>query len=408
MSNKIDTKFIGGILLIVGTAIGGGMLALPIATAETGFINSLILMFVCWFIMTASAFLVLEVNLWLPANTNIISMSRILLGRWGETIAWMSYLLLFYSVLAAYMAGGGDFLTGLLTNLGLKVPSWIAILLFTGVLSYVVYRGIHYVDYVNRGLMFSKFSILLLLILFLIPFASITKLREGNIAYLTSGATVVITSFTFANIIPSLRTYFHGDVVKLRKVIFIGSLIPLVCYIFWDLTIMGILPREGQHGLNTMLHSKHSTSEFVTQLSLFLNNTFISLLAQIFTSICLATSFLASMLSLSDFLTDGLRTEKRGKGNVLVYTATLLPPLTIVLFYPGAFIGALSYAGIYCAILFVVLPSFMAWRGRYSKPSLAQGFRVRGGKPLLFFLGITGFIFIGYGIQTALLALLHK
>jgi tyrosine-specific transport protein len=404
MSNKIDTKFIGGILLIVGTAIGGGMLALPMATAETGFINSLLLLFVCWFIMTASAFLVLEINLWLPANTNIISMSRILLGRWGETIAWISYLLLFYSVLAAYMAGGGDFLNGLLHSLGIKIPNWVTILLFAGALSCVVYRGIHYVDYVNRGLMLSKFSIYVLLIIFLIPFVSVHKLKEGNIAYLTSGATVMITSFTFANIIPSLRTYFHSDVVKLRKVIFIGSLIPLVCYLFWDLTIMGILPREGQYGLINMLHSQHSTSEFVSQLSKFLNNPFIALLARVFTSICLATSFLASMLSLSDFLTDGLRTAKRGKGIILVYTATLLPPLTIVLFYPGAFIAALSYAGIYCTILFVVLPSVMAWYGRYGKKPLAQqgGFRVRGGKWLLFLLGIAGLLFIGYGFQAAL------
>lgn len=403
MSNKSDTKFIGGILLIVGTAIGGGMLALPIATAETGFINSLLLMFICWFVMTASAFLVLEVNLWLPANTNIISMSRILLGRWGEAIAWISYLLLFYSVLAAYMAGGGDFLNNLLNSVGLKIPNWIAILLFVSALSYVVYRGIHYVDYVNRGLMFSKFSIYLLLIIFLTPFISIGKLKEGNITYLTSGATVMLTSFTFANIIPSLRTYFHSDVVKLRKVIFIGSLIPLICYLFWNLTIMGILPREGQHGLISMLHSKHPTSEFVMQLSRFLNNQFISLLARIFTSICLATSFLASMLSLSDFLTDGLRTTKRGKGNILVYSATLLPPLTVVLFYPGAFINALSYAGIYCAILFILLPSTMAWRGRYSKKSLAQGFRVKGGKPLLLFIGLAGLLFTGYGLRAALL-----
>ena len=40
MFNKVDTKLIGGILLIVGTSIGGGMLALPIATAEAGITNS--------------------------------------------------------------------------------------------------------------------------------------------------------------------------------------------------------------------------------------------------------------------------------------------------------------------------------------------------------------------------------
>lgn len=35
-----NSKFIGGILLIVGTSIGGGMLALPVSTAEVGFTNS--------------------------------------------------------------------------------------------------------------------------------------------------------------------------------------------------------------------------------------------------------------------------------------------------------------------------------------------------------------------------------
>ena len=402
MFNKLDTKLLGGILLIVGTAIGGGMLALPIATAEAGFTNSLILLFLCWFIMTVSAFLVLEVNLWLPANTNIISMSRILLGRWGESIAWISYLLLFYSVLAAYMAGGGDFLSGLLLNLGVKIPSWASILLFIAILSYIVYQGIHYVDYVNRGLMFSKLSIYVLLILFIIPSVSDTKLKDGNILYLTSGATVMITSFTFANIIPSLRTYFKDDIPKLRKAILIGSLIPLFCYLFWNLCIMGVLPREGNYGLINMLHSKHSTSEFVMQLSNKLNNPLITFMARIFTSICLATSFLASGLSLSDFLADGLRTTKRGKGGLIVYLATFLPPLTVVLFYPGAFIGALSYAGIYCAILFIMLPSLMVWRGRYRKNPLAKGFRVKGGRPLLLGLGIAGVLFISNGVQIAL------
>lgn len=35
------SKLMGGILLIVGTSIGGGMLALPVSTAEMGFANSL-------------------------------------------------------------------------------------------------------------------------------------------------------------------------------------------------------------------------------------------------------------------------------------------------------------------------------------------------------------------------------
>ena len=59
----MNNKLIGGILLIIGTSIGGGMLVLPIATAQLGFINALIFLVLCWAIMTAAALLILEVNL---------------------------------------------------------------------------------------------------------------------------------------------------------------------------------------------------------------------------------------------------------------------------------------------------------------------------------------------------------
>lgn len=394
MVKCMNSKLLGGILLVVGTAIGGGMLALPIATAQAGFVNSLLLLFICWFIMTTSALLVLEANLWLPPNSNIISMARSLLGRWAEVIAWFSYLLLFYSVLAAYIAGGGDFLHNLLGAIDVKLPTWLAILLFSSLLGFIVYKGIRYVDYVNRALMFSKLAVYVLLVICIAPFVSGAKLQEGNLAYLTVGTTVMITSFTFANIIPSLRTYFKEDIPQLRKAIIIGSIVPLVCYLAWDLTIMGVIPRTGENGLISMLHSGRSTSGFVEQLSVLLQSPMITTAARIFTSICLATSFLASALGLSDFLADGLGLIKKGKGAVFVYAATFLPPLTVVLFYPHIFIAALGYAGIYCIVLLVLLPALMVWRGRYQK-NLDNKYRVGGGKILLVFLLIVSLLIIG-------------
>ena len=69
----MNSKLLGGVLLIVGTTIGAGMLALPVATAQLGFWTSVGMLIGCWGIMTLCAFLFLEVNLWLPPNTNLIS-----------------------------------------------------------------------------------------------------------------------------------------------------------------------------------------------------------------------------------------------------------------------------------------------------------------------------------------------
>ena len=92
------SNLLGGILLIGGTSIGAGMLGLPIVAAQLGFVGSVALMVVCWAVMIISAFLILEVNLWLPQQSNLISMSRATIGPVGQVVAWIIYLLLLYSV----------------------------------------------------------------------------------------------------------------------------------------------------------------------------------------------------------------------------------------------------------------------------------------------------------------------
>lgn len=393
----MNMKLFGGILLIIGTAIGGGMLALPIATSPIGFMDSSLLLFVCWLVMTAGAFLILEVNLWFPANSNIISMAKKTIGPVGEWVTWITYLLLLYSLLAAYIAGGTDFFDHLLNLIHINLPHWLCSLLFTFVLGQIVFQGIHAVDHINRGLMSIKLISLFILIILISPHVQIPLLMQNNFNYLTSSITVAMTSFGFATIIPSLRTYFHGDVKKLRLAVLIGSLIPLVCYILWDLVVMGVIPRTGDQGLIAMLHSNRSTSDFVSQLSLLLNRDTITSIARIFTSICLLTSFLGVSLCLSDFIADGLRFETHLKHKLYTHFITFLPPLLIVLFFPGAFIKALTYAGIYCLILLVFLPALMAWSGRYRK-KLESKYQVIGGKFLLILLMLIAVLIVTQSI----------
>lgn len=396
----MDFKLLGSILLIVGTSIGAGMLALPIATAQLGFIGSLVLLFSGWFVMTAGAFLILEVNLWLPQNSNLISMAKATIGPIGQIIAWVTYLLLLYSLLCAYIAGGSDLFHNLLLASGLDISQWIASITFTILFGFIVYLGIRAVDYVNRGLMFIKLGAYFLLVILLMPFISLDKLAMGDIKNITSVTAIMVTisSFGYATIIPSLRIYFAGDVRKLRIAILVGSLIPLICYIAWDAAIMGIIPLDGADGLISILQSKNSTSDLVNTLSAAAAKNSITFFIKLFTSICVVTSFLGVALCLADFLADGFQLEKKGGSSFFVHAITFLPPLIIVLFFPSnLFIKALEYGGIYCVILLIFLPAWMAWRGRYNK-RIAKGYKVGGGKALLAFLIVFSFLMIAWGL----------
>jgi tyrosine-specific transport protein len=392
----MKSKLLGGILLIVGTAIGGGMLALPIVTAQGGFLGGVGLLFLSWIVMTFSAFLLLEVNLWMPINSNIILMAKKTLGGWAEIVAWVCYLLLFYCLLAAYISSGKDVVHDLLSAAGFSHSSAFDAMLFTLLLGVIVYKGIQTIDYTNRALMFVKLLAFVLLVGFIMPHVDISRFSEGHVKYLVPAVTVVMTSFGFSPIIPSLRGYFQNDVVKLRRAILIGSLIPLVCYVAWIAVVFGSIPYDGEYGLMSIV--KHPTIlTLIQSLIKELNTSAITSLTRIFTSICVVTSFLGVSLCLVDFLADGFRLQKVGRENLFLHAITFIPPLIIALIYPTAFVVGLSYAGIFLAILVIMLPAFMVWNGRYRKNIVAE-YRVIGGKLPLILVTLVSLFIIYQGL----------
>lgn len=369
------------------------MLALPVSTAEVGFSNSLFFLFFCWLVMTAGALLVLEVNLRLPAGSNMISMAKSTLGVPGQIIAWITYLFLLYTLLAAYISGGSDVFSSILHKVHIDLPNWITSIVFTALFSIVVYKGIRSVDYVNRGLMFGKLGVYVLLVVIISPHISPVGLVGGSARAFTGTLMILVTSFGFASIVPSLRDYFDNDVRTLRRVILFGSLIPLVCYIIWDAVIMGVVSREGTDGLIALMNSEHATSGLTEALNHSVQSQWISGFFGFFTSICMVTAFLGVSLGLFDFLADGLKLKKSGNEGKYTLALTFLPPLAVVLFNPGIYLHALSYAGICCVVLLLLLPAIMAWRGRKTcvlAPS--ESHMIPGGNPSL---GLIGFIAIG-------------
>lgn len=390
-----NSKLIGGILLIVGTSIGGGMLALPVSTAPAGMFNSILFLVFCWLIMTMGALLVLEVNLRLPAGSNMVSMAKATLGLPGQIIAWITYLLLLYTLLAAYISGGSDVFNDLLHKVGIHFPNWITSILFTSLFGFIIYSGIRAVDYVNRGLMFGKLGIYFLLVIIISPYVEITSLRGGSLPAITGSLMILLASFGFASIVPSLRDYFNGDVQILRKVILFGSLIPLFCYILWDAIIMGVIKREGSQGLLALANSDHATSGLTEALSHAINSEWITGFFGFFTSICMITAFLGVSMGLFDFLADGLNLKKAGHQGKCILALTFLPPLAVVLINPGIYLRAFSYAGVCCIILLLLLPTVMAWRGRKIKIDNNIAALIPGGNLSLSILGAIG-VFLLY------------
>jgi tyrosine-specific transport protein len=166
---------------------------------------------------------------------------------------------------------------------------------------------------------------------------------------------------------------------QIRKSILIGTGITLVAYLIWDAVIQGTMDA---HTLTAMATSGNTTEDLTQGLSTIVRSAWISTFAHLFASICMFTSFIGVALGLSDFLADGMQVKK-GESKKLVYGVTFVPPLLITLFYPKIFVTALSYAGICCLILLMLLPALMSWYGRYKKELNNMTVHVWGGKILL-------------------------
>ncbi|HYF98224.1 MAG TPA: aromatic amino acid transport family protein [Coxiellaceae bacterium] len=391
------SKLIGGIMLIIGTSVGGGMLALPVATAAGGFFHSALLLFSAWLVMTLGSLLMLEVSLWLPEGTNLISMARATLGRWGQVITWFVYLLLLYSLLSAYIAGGSDLLHNLLQLIHIESPAWLNSILFVVVFGFVISRGILIVDWANRSLISTKFLAYVLIVALILPQATFKNLEGGQFKLLGGAVMMTVTSFGYASIIPTLRSYFKGHIHYLRLAVWIGSLISLGIYLLWNLTVQGTIESEGSKGLVQMASSGHAASDLMTALATRLQNPLIALLVRVFASICVATSFLGITIGLVDFLADGLNIKQRSWGKLSLMLLSLGPPLLVILFYPGAFIKGLSYAGLFCVVLLMLLPSLMAWSGRYIK-KISHGYKLQGDKVLIAFELVMALSLLVFGI----------
>ena len=160
--------YIGGVLLVAGTTIGAGMLALPVMSSFVGFFPSIMIFLLCWGVMLATAFFFLDVNLAVKGEPNLISMAHQTLGGWGKGVSWAFYLLLLYSLTAAYIAASAPlFSSAFFYITGKMLPQWVAPFCLPLIFGFFVYLGTLGVDLINRLLMVGLCVAYVLLVGFL-------------------------------------------------------------------------------------------------------------------------------------------------------------------------------------------------------------------------------------------------
>ncbi len=356
-------KKLGGILLIAGTSIGAGMLGIPYAVAAVGFKSALILLFINWIIMLATALLIVEVNVRQPLTADLNTMAFATLGRFGQVVNWLAYLLLLYALTTAYIAMGGGLLDQYV--LGVSNSGGYGALLFTVILGAVIYFGTSAVDHLNKLFFTLKALCFVGIIVVVVPYVqtSLLSTQSMGIGYAWYAFPILITSFGFHIVIPTIRNYFKND-HELKRIVVIGASVPFVVYVVWVIVTLGVVPVLGEYGFKyLMTHGVDLGKAYHHLLNVHAASGFIVG----FSNIAVTTSFLGVTLALFHFNQDAYRLKKSTKAKLLNFVITYVPPLIFAVFFVNGFLAALGYASIFVCILLIILPACMAWSLRNSE-----------------------------------------
>lgn len=367
----------GGSLLVAGTAIGGGMLALPVLTSPGGFVPSLVIYVVCWLFMAATGLLFLELCLKMKEGVNIVTMAEQTLGQGGKIFAWVVYLYLFYCLTLAYIVGCGNLIS---EAFGGIIPDSAGPILFVIIFAPLVYAGAHLIQKLNIYFMLGMAALYLLFVLKGYDDVDYSLLKRQNWPLSLIALPIAFTAFAFQGIIPTLAHYLDYNPRQTRLSIIIGSFIPLVAYVIWQWLILGVVPYDAPGGLSEALANGWNA---VYPLKNFINDTTLYAIGQAFAFLALLTSFFGVTLGLLDFLADGLKVDKSAQNRFWLCLTIFIPPLIVGIFYPHIFLLALDYAGGFgCASLLGLLPILMVWAARY-RLHLGTTAQIPGGKLLL-------------------------
>ncbi|APA90968.1 MULTISPECIES: aromatic amino acid transport family protein [Myroides] len=355
----MNSKLIGSSLIIAGTAIGGGMLAMPIISSGVGFTGITIVMILIWLTMCYTAILLVETYKDNNPEDGLSTMTYKYLGKAGSIVTGISMLTLMYALVSAYIAGGSDILRLNLSNwLKTDISPQVTAFIFTVLFGGIVGLGARVVDIATRWIFIIKLIFLLIVIIVMFGYVRIDNLLQMPIEskLFFSSIPVIFTSFGFHIVVPSMVKYLDGDIKLLKKAFIYGSLLPLIVYIIWQLSILGSID---SNTFFTIIKETQGLEAVILAVNGVSESKWMNIPLNIFFAAAILTSFLGVALALFDYVKDLSKKKAFGKNSIIIYLITFIPPLLFALYYPKGFVIALSYAAISVVITSLFIPVLM-------------------------------------------------
>ncbi|GAX73306.1 hypothetical protein CEUSTIGMA_g760.t1 [Chlamydomonas eustigma] len=316
-TNKVNgpsssSSLLSCVLLVAGTTVGAGMLALPAVTAPAGFLASAASLTAFCMYTVLTGLLIAEVTINIKAENSegsdpetpplsLTSMASKLLGGGGKGIVIAPYLLLHYCVLVAHISRSSSLISSWTGTPLLNVA-----ILFTATLGGSCFllpsKAIDALNGVLVASMMASFGGLLALTVTSVQPQLLLTAPQWN-AVLPAVPTIAL-AFVYQNIVPVVVNRVNGDATKVQASIVWGMFISLLMFLLWEAAILGTAPKPVDGSMASSLGVPSSTDPLV---ALQASSSSARPLIDTYSFFAIVTSFIGFVLALTEFIGDALR-----------------------------------------------------------------------------------------------------
>ncbi|GAB2277845.1 hypothetical protein Dimus_012548 [Dionaea muscipula] len=253
---KEGNSFWAAVSLIIGTAVGPGMLGLPAATMKSGILPSTIAIILSWVYVISSILLVAELSYVTMEEDGLDEVSFTGLAtkafgtRFGALVSVVSASLSL-SLLIACVSGIGSIFS--------KCFPWLNVFIAHALFPFVVASLLWFfpfqaIDVVNRSLCFM----MLFSITALVGIGSSMSMAGGrgnlfgslahaswDVSSLLPAIPVAVLTLGFHVITPFICSLAGSSLNEVRKAIIIGGAVPLIMVLSWNMIVHGLAGAGG-------------------------------------------------------------------------------------------------------------------------------------------------------------------
>ena len=161
----MNLKSIKGIFTISGTIVGAGILALPLAMAQLGFVPGFFVLAVVGLAFIYTAYYIGEAAINSEEEISLSGLAKKHFGAIGLGVMLFGVLVYIYGALIGYLSAGGKVINDL--SNGLISQSWGTVIYFIFG-AFIVYMGLRFVEsseFVLFGLVLLLFRLILELLI---------------------------------------------------------------------------------------------------------------------------------------------------------------------------------------------------------------------------------------------------